>query len=61
MSHLPYSLALAPSDFFLFARIKKEMKGFRFPDMQALEQAVDAAIRNIPQFEFARAMEHSWH
>ncbi len=58
--HPPYSPDLALSDFFLFARVKKELRGIWFPNVEALEQAVDAAIGNIPQFEFARAMEHSW-
>ncbi len=31
-----------------------------FPDIDALRDAVDVAIRNIPQFEFAHAMEQSW-
>ncbi len=60
VSHPPYSPDLAPSDFFLFARIKKELRGVHFLDIQALETAVDTAIGNIPQFEFQRAMEHSW-
>ncbi len=58
--HPPYSPDLAPSDFFLFARIKKELRGVCFPDVQALEVAVDTAIGNIPQFKFAHAMEASW-
>ena len=58
--HPPYSPDLAPSDFFLFARIKKELRGVRFPTVEALEEAVDVAIGNIPQFEFEHAMQHSW-
>ncbi len=58
--HPPYSPDLAPSDFFLFAHIKKELWGVRFLTVEALEEAVDVAIGNIPQFEFKRAMQHSW-
>ena len=60
ISHPPYSPDLAPSDFFLFACIKKELRGVRFANVDALKQAVDIVIRNIPQFEFAHAMEQSW-
>ena len=58
--HPAYSPDLAPSDFFLFAQIKKELRGIRFPDVGALQVAIDTAIGNIPQFEFAHAMEQSW-
>ncbi len=60
LPHPAYSPDLAPSDFFLFAWIKKELRGVRFPTIEALETTVDAAIGNIPQFEFAHAMEASW-
>lgn len=58
--HPPYSPDLAPSDFFHFARIKKELQGVRFLTVEALEAAVNVAIGNIPQFEFECAMRHSW-
>lgn len=60
VQHPPYSPDLAPSDFFLFARIKKELRGVRFANVEDLKQAVDVAIGNIAQFEFAHAMEVSW-
>ena len=39
MGHPPYSPDLAPSDFFLFPRIKDKLRGLRF---ESAEEAVDA-------------------
>ena len=35
----PYSPDLAPSDFFLFPKLKTVLKGTRFPDLETLKRA----------------------
>lgn len=40
MNHPPYSPDLAPSDYFLFPNLKKDLRGVRFSDDEALKAAV---------------------
>lgn len=40
LPHLPYSPDLAPSDFFLFPRMKAELKGTHFSDNEEVGDAV---------------------
>ena len=39
-NHLPYNPDLAPSDYFLFRNLKKFLRGRRFPDDNAVKEAV---------------------
>ena len=39
LSHLPYSPDLAPSDFFLFPKLKGHLKGVYFNDTNEAKQA----------------------
>ena len=57
VAHPPYSPDLAPCDFFLFPRLKKGLRGRRFPNMETMKQAVRAELRSIPQAEFAGAID----
>lgn len=41
ITHPPYSPDLAPSDFFLFPNLKKDLRGNRFCDDEALKAAVE--------------------
>ena len=41
IDHHPYSLALAPCDFFLFLLIKSVLKGTRFEDVADLQLVID--------------------
>ncbi|PNF38702.1 hypothetical protein B7P43_G17453 [Cryptotermes secundus] len=41
LTHLPYSPGLAPSDFYLFGRLKSDLQGMWFVD--------DAAIQNVQE------------
>jgi hypothetical protein len=36
--HTPYSLDLAPSDFFLFPRMKKDLKGKRLQNVEEVRE-----------------------
>src|SRR5258705_3931331 len=48
--HPPYSPDLAPSDYHLFGAMKKPLlKGKRFADQTALQQAVRTWRHNVPQ------------
>ncbi len=57
LPHPGYSPNLNPCDYWFFACIKKHVQGIRHHTIQALEQAVDRAITNIPQADFAAAMD----
>ncbi len=60
LPHPPYSPDLAPSDFFLFAHLKKNMRGIVFNSVDELKQRVDFEIGQIAQWEYAHAMRESW-
>ncbi|GBP26468.1 Histone-lysine N-methyltransferase SETMAR [Eumeta japonica] len=42
IDHLPYSPDLAPSDYFLFSNLKKELRGRRFVDDNQMKMAVES-------------------
>ena len=47
LGHPPYSLDLAPSDFFLFPTLKKILRGQQFDDVADLQMAVQSAIASL--------------
>ena len=55
LSHTPYSPDLAPCDFFLFPKMKKELKGQRFEDVEEVKQKSLEAIQGIFTHEYADA------
>ncbi len=56
LDHPAYSPDLAPADFFLFPRLKKELKGIHFPDLDTLEDRCDEILGAIPQAEYEKAV-----
>ncbi len=60
MEHPPYSLDLAPSDFWFYPRLKKNMRGKHYPNIQALQTAVETEIADIPSFEFHECIHTLW-
>ncbi len=56
LPHPGYSPDLSPPDYWIFARIKKDVQGRRFHNVQELQNAVDDSISHITQQEFADAM-----
>ncbi len=56
----PYSPDLAPADFWLFPRLKKVLRGIRFPDLNTLEFETDRLIGEITQAEFKQAVSVTW-
>jgi hypothetical protein len=57
--HPPYSLGLAPSDFFLFGHVKHELEGDEFPSEEALLAAIHSALSNLTGETF-RAVFAKW-
>jgi transposase len=59
----PYSPDLAPSDFFLFPKLKSELKGCRFESIEAIKTNSLAHLRSIPKTAFQeclRTLKKRW-
>ena len=50
--HPPYSPDLAPRDFFLFPRMKRQMKGKHFADVSKVKKKMLEVLNNISTEEF---------
>ena len=59
LPHPPYSPDLAPCDFFLFPKLKKELAGRRFERIENLARAVNSIINKIPNQEYEKCF-NSW-
>jgi len=55
--HPPYSLDLAPCDFFLFPRMKGQMKGKRFADVSEVKKKTLEVFNNISIEEFQKCFQ----
>ncbi len=55
--HPPYSLDLAPCDFFLFPRLKAEMRGHRFRNLPDLKTAILRTLRLIPREDYHQSLQ----
>jgi hypothetical protein len=53
----PYSLDLAPNDFFLFLKIQEILKGRHFVVMDEVRSNMTAALKVIPQNQFQKCFE----
>jgi len=61
LEHPAYSLDLAPSDFFMFPKIKEILKGRHFDDIRS---NTTAAVKAIPQNRLQNCFEgwtRCWH
>jgi len=59
-----YSPDLAPSDFFLFPKVKKILKGWHFDDSDEIRSNTTAAMKTILQNQFQNCFEgwtRRWH
>ena len=56
LTHPPYSPDLAPSDFYLFGRLKSDLQGMRFADNTAVIQTAREWIRRQPQAFFEKGI-----
>jgi len=64
LEHPAYSLDLAPSDFFLFSKIKEILKGRHLDDTDDIRSNTTAALKAIPQNQFQNCFERwtrRWH
>jgi hypothetical protein len=57
LGHLAYSPDLAPSDFFLFPKIKEILKGRRFGDTDVIRSNTTAGLKAIPQNQFQNCFD----
>jgi len=64
LEHPAFSPDLAPSDFVLFPKIKKILKGRHFDDIDDIRNNTTAALKANPQNRFQNCFEgwtKSWH
>jgi len=64
LEHPVYLLDLAPSDFFLFQKIKEILKGRHFDDIDDIRSNTMAALKAIPQNQFQNCFvgwTRCWH
>jgi hypothetical protein len=64
LKHSPYLPDLAPSDFFLFQKIKEILKGRHFDDIEDIRTNKTVALNAIPQNQFKNCFEGwtiRWH
>jgi len=64
LEHPAYSPDLAPSDFFMFPKIKEILKGRHFDDIDDIRSNTTAALKAIPQNQFQNCFEgwtRRWH
>ena len=64
LEHSAYSPDLAPSDFFLFPKIKEILKGRHFDEIDDIRSNTTAALKAIPQNQFQNCFEvwtRRWH
>jgi len=64
LEHPAYSSDLAPSDFFLFSKIKEILEGRHCDDVDAIRSNTLAALKAIPQNQFQNCFEgwtRRWH
>jgi len=57
LEHPTYSPDLAPSDFFLFLKIKEILRGRHFDDTDDIRSNTTAALKAIPQNQFQNCFE----
>jgi len=57
LEHPADSPDLAPSDFFLFPKIKEILKGKHFDDIDDIRSNTTAALKAIPQKQFQNCFE----
>ncbi len=60
VDHPALSPDLDPSDFWLFAHLKKAMRGQQFPSLNALEAAVRDQIGQVTAAEYREAILTKW-
>ncbi len=60
LPHPAHSPDLAPSDFWFFPRVKRNLWGKCFVNLRSLEEAVDKEISNIASHKFEQCILKTW-
>lgn len=63
LEHPPYSPDLAPSDFYLFPRLKEDLRGHKFANDSEVMAAVEAFLKSPEKYFFfngIRGLEKRW-
>ncbi len=55
LHHPPHSPGLPPN-YFAFPKLKLDLKGHRYEDIESVQQNVTAALKVIPQADFEQVM-----
>ena len=55
--HPPYSPDLAPCDFWLFRKLKEELRGCRYETIKEMKEAVTKVIDTLTQEDFHWAFQ----
>jgi transposase len=55
--HPPYSPDLAPADFFLFPKLKIDLKGRRFQTIEEIQENAIRELRAITESAFQKAFQ----
>ena len=55
--HSPYSPDLAPSDFWLFSKLKEKLRDCRYETIEGMKEAVTKIIDMLTQEDFHRAFQ----
>jgi histone-lysine N-methyltransferase SETMAR len=57
LNHPPYSPDLSPANYFLFPKVKLQLKGARFDTTEETQKAVTNQLNKIPAEDFTNAMK----
>ena len=61
---LLYSPDLAPCDFWLFPKLKRQLRGHRFDTIEEIQAELKKALKAIPEIEFNKCFDDwkkRWH
>jgi hypothetical protein len=61
LDHPPYSLDLAPCDFWLFPKLKIALMGHRLSDTADIQGLATTILQSIPEEEFQKCFEQCKH
>jgi histone-lysine N-methyltransferase SETMAR len=57
LNHPPYSPDLSHPDYFLFPKVKLQLKGARFDTIEEIQKAVTDQLHKIPAVDFSNAIK----
>ena len=60
----PYSPDMAPCDFWLFSKLKRPLRGYRFESIEEIQTATKKELKAIPKEDYAACFENwkkRWH